>query len=65
MALEGDLGAGKTVFAQGMGDGLGVPDAVTSPTFTLIHEYRRAGALLPRRPLPPLGEAEAGKPRPG
>ena len=39
MALEGDLGAGKTVFAQGMGSGLGVPDAITGPTFTLT-KYR-------------------------
>jgi tRNA threonylcarbamoyladenosine biosynthesis protein TsaE len=37
--LEGDLGAGKTVFAQGVGDGLGVDGPVTSPTFTLIHEH--------------------------
>lgn len=37
--LQGGLGAGKTVFAQGIAQGLGVQDPVTSPTFTLIHEY--------------------------
>lgn len=37
--LEGELGAGKTVFAQGVARGLGIEDPVTSPTFTLIHEY--------------------------
>ena len=37
--LEGDLGAGKTVLAQGVAQGLGIDDPVTSPTFTLIHEY--------------------------
>jgi tRNA threonylcarbamoyladenosine biosynthesis protein TsaE len=37
--LEGTLGAGKTVFAQGVAAGLGVEDPVTSPTFTLIHEH--------------------------
>jgi tRNA threonylcarbamoyladenosine biosynthesis protein TsaE len=43
IALIGDLGAGKTVMAKGIADGLGVPpDAVTSPTFVLItrHEGR-------------------------
>ncbi len=41
VALEGDLGAGKTVFVKGIAAGLGIdPDAVTSPTFTLVHEYR-------------------------
>ena len=37
--LEGGLGAGKTVLAQGIAQGLGIEDPVTSPTFTLIHQY--------------------------
>jgi tRNA threonylcarbamoyladenosine biosynthesis protein TsaE len=37
--LEGDLGAGKTTLVQGMGEGLGITDAIVSPTFTLINEY--------------------------
>lgn len=37
--LEGDLGAGKTTLVQGMGEGLGIAEAIVSPTFTLINEY--------------------------
>ncbi len=41
--LDGELGAGKTVLAKGIAEGLGVDGPVTSPTFALIHEY--AGRL--------------------
>jgi len=37
--LIGDLGAGKTTLTKGIVGGRGIPDPVTSPTFTLIHEY--------------------------
>lgn len=42
IALIGDLGTGKTAFVQGLALGLGVPedDYITSPTYTIINEYR-------------------------
>jgi len=43
--LEGDLGAGKTTFVQGLGRALGVADAVTSPTFVLMNIYRTAAGF--------------------
>jgi tRNA threonylcarbamoyladenosine biosynthesis protein TsaE len=45
IALCGDLGAGKTQFVKGLAAGLRTDAEVTSPTFTLIHEY--AGGRLP------------------
>ena len=39
--LSGNLGAGKTAFVRGLAEGLGIdPAGVSSPTFTLLHEYR-------------------------
>jgi tRNA threonylcarbamoyladenosine biosynthesis protein TsaE len=40
IALEGDLGAGKTTFTKGLAQGLGVKRTVSSPTFTIVKEYK-------------------------
>ena len=39
LCLSGDLGAGKTLFVQGLAQGLRLPDEVTSPTFTVLNIY--------------------------
>ena len=42
ICLQGNLGAGKTTFVQGLAQGWGSIDAVSSPTFIIVNEYRRA-----------------------
>ena len=42
VTLRGELGSGKTTLVRAICRGYGVPDEVTSPTFTLVHEYRGA-----------------------
>ncbi len=41
VCLAGDLGAGKTAFAVGVGEGWGVTTPLTSPTYNLVHEHER------------------------
>lgn len=38
--LIGDMGAGKTIFAKGFADGLGIKDTITSPTYTILNIYK-------------------------
>jgi len=52
VCLEGDLGAGKTTFTQGLSAALGVKGRVTSPTFCIVQEHR----------APVAAEGLAGKP---
>ena len=54
VCLEGDLGAGKTTFTQGLAAALGVPGRVTSPTFCIVQEHRaapRPSSLVPHPSL--------------
>lgn len=46
VCLDGEMGAGKTVFVQGCAKALGYADAVTSPTFTLCNEYITNGLKI-------------------
>ena len=46
VCLEGDLGAGKTTFTQGLAAALGVPGRVTSPTFCIVQEHASPSVLL-------------------
>jgi tRNA threonylcarbamoyladenosine biosynthesis protein TsaE len=58
VALVGELGAGKTCLVKGIALGLGITQEVTSPTFTLIHEYRGGRLPLYHVDLYRLGSAE-------
>lgn len=41
ICLSGDMGAGKTVFSSGIGEGWGATSPLTSPTYNLVHEHKR------------------------
>ena len=50
ICLEGDLGAGKTTFTQGLAAALGVPSRVNSPTFCIVQEHRSSPSTLNPQP---------------
>jgi tRNA threonylcarbamoyladenosine biosynthesis protein TsaE len=58
LLLEGDLGSGKTTLVQGIGAGLGIEEAIESPTFTLINEYLNGRLPLYHLDLYRLNESE-------
>jgi tRNA threonylcarbamoyladenosine biosynthesis protein TsaE len=61
LLLSGDLGAGKTVLARGVSEGLGIdPGEVQSPTFTLIREHQGSGGRLVHVDLYRLNPDESG-----
>ena len=58
VCLHGDLGAGKTLFTKGLALGLGVDETVTSPTFTIVSEYRSGRVPLFHFDVYRLGSSE-------
>lgn len=56
--LEGDLGAGKTTFTKGIGEGLGIQRIIKSPTYTIIREYQEGTYPLYHIDLYRLAETE-------
>ena len=46
IVLKGPIGAGKTSFVQGIGQGLGIKESITSPTFALSHHYESGSMHL-------------------
>lgn len=61
LLLEGDLGAGKTTFTKGIGEGLGVKRIIKSPSYTIIREYQDGRLPLYHIDLYRLDENEASE----
>ena len=61
LLLEGDLGAGKTTFTKGIGEGLGVKRIIKSPSYTIIREYQDGRLPLYHIDLYRLDESEASE----
>ena len=61
LLLEGDLGAGKTTFTKGIGEGLGVKRIIKSPSYTIIREYQDGRLPLYHIDLYRLDEGEASE----
>lgn len=57
-ALTGDLGVGKTVFTQGLAAGLGITEAVSSPTFTIVQIYEEGRLPLYHFDVYRIGDVE-------
>lgn len=55
--LTGDLGVGKTVFAQGFGAGMGITEPMSSPTFTILQEYTEGRLPLYHYDVYRMGES--------
>src|SRR6478735_1103884 len=55
IVLAGEMGAGKTAFAQGFGAALGVTEPITSPTFNLVHTYPLGGRTFHHADIYRLG----------
>ena len=58
ITLVGDLGAGKTVFTKGLARGLGITEPVSSPTFTIVQEYREGRLPLYHFDVYRIGDLE-------
>ena len=58
VTLNGDLGTGKTVFAQGLAEGLDIRETVNSPTFTIVQEYREGRIPLYHFDVYRIGDIE-------
>lgn len=58
LALTGDLGAGKTHFTMGVAESLEITDYITSPTFTIVNEYRNGRLPLFHFDAYRLGDSE-------